>query len=66
MFEVTPVEVSLCTTHTALISCPVSLRKRSSMTEASTPQRQESCPDLPTTSTSRPRRLPSARHKFAN
>ena len=40
MSEVTPVEVSLCTTHTALIFFSVSLRSRASISSACTPRRQ--------------------------
>ena len=42
MSEVTPVEVSLCTTHTALIRWPVSSARRASILAASTPRRQSS------------------------
>ena len=35
-----PVEVSLCRTHTALISCALSLRRCSSITFGSAPMRQ--------------------------
>jgi len=40
MSEVTPVEVSLCTTHTAFILRSVSLRRRASIRSACTPRRQ--------------------------
>ena len=40
MREVAPVEVSLCTTHTALMVCPLSSRRRASMALASAPLRQ--------------------------
>ena len=40
MSLVTPVLVSLCTTHTALIWWPLSLRRRSSISAAFTPCRQ--------------------------
>ena len=40
MSEVTPVEVSLCTTHTALIFFSVSWRSRASISSACTPRRQ--------------------------
>ena len=40
MREVAPVEVSLCTTHTALMVCPLSSRSRASMAPASAPLRQ--------------------------
>src|SRR3546814_19998149 len=47
MLEVTPVEVSLCTTHTALIWCRVSARRRVSIKSACTPRRQPSMPGRP-------------------
>ncbi len=40
MSLVTPVEVSLCTTHTALMAWPASARKRCSISSACTPRRQ--------------------------
>lgn len=40
MSEVTPVEVSSCTTHTALISCSATLRSRASIRSACTRRRQ--------------------------
>ena len=40
MSLVTPVEVSLCTTHTAWMRCALSLRSRSSTSAAGTPWRQ--------------------------
>src|SRR6185369_792374 len=40
MLLVTPVEVSLCTTHTALMACPASAFSRSSIMSACTPRRQ--------------------------
>jgi hypothetical protein len=54
MSLVTPVEVSLCTTHTALIACCVSAFRRSSIFEASTPRRQPSAPGRPRNSVFRP------------
>ena len=48
----TPVEVSLCTTHTALMACPRSSCKRASTCAGSTPRRQSPG----THSTSRPSR----------
>jgi hypothetical protein len=38
--EVAPVEVSLCTTHTALMAWPLSSRRRASIAAASAPLRQ--------------------------
>ena len=40
MREVAPVEVSLCTTHTALMAWPLSSLRRASMAAASAPLRQ--------------------------
>ena len=40
MSEVTPVDVSLCTTHTALMRCAASARRRCSIRSACTPRRQ--------------------------
>ena len=64
MSEVTPVEVSLCTTHTALIFFSVSLRRRASISSACTPRRQlgafgscASVPDHARNSVDRPRRV---------
>src|SRR5947199_8040548 len=56
---VTPVEVSLCTTHTALILCSRSLLSSVSTTCGSTPRRQSSC----ATCTSRPSFEATCPHK---
>ncbi len=72
MSEVTPVEVSLCTTHTALILLPVSWRSRASIMSACTPRRQlgafgnsASSPCQASTSQARPRRVASLCHNDA-
>ena len=57
--DVTPVDVSLCTTHTALIRCCVSSRRRASIMSACTPRRQPSMPGKPRNSGLRPRLRPS-------
>ena len=66
MSDVTPVEVSLCTTQTALIFFAVSWRNRVSIMSACTPRRQLGAPgstsSLPfhaSTSHCRPRRVAS-------
>jgi hypothetical protein len=61
MRDTTPVEVSLCTTHTALMRSSVSARKRFSMASGSAPWRQSPARN----STSRPRRAASFCHKLA-
>jgi hypothetical protein len=65
MSLVTPVEVSLWTTHTALIWCCVSARKRFSIRSAWTPRRQPSTPGRPMNSVFRPRRVAILFHRLA-
>ncbi len=60
--EVTPVEVSLWTTQTALISCAVSSASFASTAAGSTPWRQSPS----TNSGFRPRRSASSHHRVAN
>ena len=59
MLLVTPVEVSLCTTQTALMLCCVSALSRSSIRSARTPWRQTSAPGSVITSVLRPMRVAS-------
>ena len=62
MREVTPVEVSLCTTQTALIVWPVSSASRFWMAAGSAPWRQSPGRN----SVTRPRRVASFCHSAAN
>src|SRR5712692_7031506 len=59
---VTPVEVSVCTSITALTACALSAARRASASPASTAWRQS--PGM--NSTTRPRRSASTRHNVAN
>ena len=65
MLLVTPVEVSLCTTHTALIAWPLSALSRASIKSACTPRRQPSSPGSVTTSGFRPSRVAILIHSEA-
>ena len=65
MSLVTPVEVSLCTTHTALMLWPVSAFRRCSIRSACTPLRQPSKPGRLKTSDFSPSWLASLFHKNA-
>ena len=65
MSEVTPVEVSLCTTHTALMRCAASAFRWRSITSACTPRRQPSMPGSPRNSGASPRRSAIFFHSVA-
>ena len=65
MSLVTPVEVSLCTTHTALMLCAVSALRRVSIMSALTPWRQPSTPGSPMNSDFSPKRVASLFHSEA-
>ncbi len=65
MLLVTPVDVSLCTTHTALMACAVSAFSRASIMSACTPRRQPSMPGSPRNSVFRPRRVAILFHRLA-
>ena len=65
MSLVTPVEVSLCTTHTALMACWVSAFSRSSIMSACTPRRQPSIPGRPRNSGFSPSRVAILFHRLA-
>src|SRR5919206_24199 len=62
MLEVTPVEVSLWTTQTALMACPLSSASRAPIASGSAPVRQSPLMN----SGSRPRRRAMRSHRVAN